>query len=98
MTIYQNGDMLELGERSIEYHKILGAYIINKNIDAVFAYGNFAKYIVQEMENAVFFHQFYSKKSTLIAELKEYLQDNDIIYLKGSRSMEMENIIKELKI
>ena len=37
-------------------------------------------------------------KNVLINDLKEYLQEGDIIYLKGSRGMKMEDIISGLKI
>ena len=91
------GDMLELGSKEKESHQILGKYLIDKKIDAVFAYGNLSKYIIQSMDGAKGIHQFYSDKKLLISDLKEYLRNGDTIYIKGSRGMGMEDVIMELR-
>ena len=49
------------------------------------------------MNGASEFHQFYENKTALITELKDFLKDGDIIYLKGSRDMKMEEIITGLQ-
>ena len=91
------GDMLELGDKEEDYHKRLGKYLIDKKVDAVFAYGNLSQHAIHTMDGTNIFHQFYSDKNSLISDLKEYLQDGDIIYIKGSRGMKMEDIIIGLK-
>ena len=68
-----------------------------KKVDAVFAYGNLSKHAIRAMNGANSFHQFYSDKKLLIADLKKYLQDGDVIYIKGSRGMKMEDIITGIK-
>jgi UDP-N-acetylmuramyl pentapeptide synthase len=37
---------------------------------------------------------YFTNQDKLIKKLKAYITKNDIIYIKGSRSMKMENIIK----
>ena len=91
------GDMLELGKKEEEYHLELGRYLVDKKVDAVFAYGNLSQYAIRAMNGANCFHQFYSDKKVLITDLKEYLQDGDVVYIKGSRGMKMEDIITGLK-
>jgi UDP-N-acetylmuramoyl-tripeptide--D-alanyl-D-alanine ligase len=91
------GDMLELGAKEEEYHKQLGKYLVNKKVDAVFAYGDLSQHTIHAMNGANIFHQFYTDKDSLISDLKEYLQDGDIIYIKGSRGMKMEDVITGLK-
>ena len=91
------GDMLELGDKEKIYHQQLGRYLVEKKVDAVFAYGNLSQHAIHAMNGAKGFHQFYSDKNLLIIDLKEYLQDGDVIYLKGSRGMKMEDVITGLK-
>ena len=91
------GDMLELGDKEEEIHQKLGKYLVEKKIDAVFAYGNLSENIIHTLKDTNIFNQFYFDKKLLIIDLKSYLQDDDIIYIKGSRGMEMEDIITGLK-
>lgn len=91
------GDMLELGSLEKRHHSELGKLLSEKHIDAVFAYGKLSEYAIKAMNGTTAFHQFYDDKSKLIADLKNYLTDGDIIYLKGSRGMKMEEIITGLK-
>ena len=71
--------------------------ISEKKVDAVFAYGNLSQHIIHAMNGSNCFYQFYSDKNLLITDLKEYLHDGDVIYIKGSRGMKMEDIITGLK-
>ena len=40
--------------------------------------------------------EFYNDKKLLINDLKQFINKNDVIYIKGSRSMKMEEIIMNL--
>ena len=91
------GDMLELGDQEEEFHQKLGKYLVEKKIDAVFAYGNLSEHIIHALKDTNIFNQFYTDKNLLIIDLKSYLQEGDIIYIKGSRGMKMEDIITGLK-
>ena len=71
--------------------------LIKNKVDAVFAYGNLSKYTIEAMDGSNIFHKFYSDKNLLVDHLKEYLNEGDIIYIKGSRNMKMEDIIKGLE-
>ena len=91
------GDMLELGDKEEEHHQKLGRYLVDKKVDAVFAYGDLSQHAIRAMNGAKVFHQFYSDKNLLLTDLKEYLQNGDVIYIKGSRGMKMEDIITGLQ-
>ena len=91
------GDMLELGAKEKEYHEELGKYLAKKNIDAIFAYGHLTQYTINAINTSNAHKKFYVDKKLLISELKEFLKDDDIIYIKGSRGMKMEDVIKGLK-
>ena len=49
------------------------------------------------MNGAAEFHQFYENKKNLLTDLKDFIKKGDIIYLKGSRGMKMEEIITGLQ-
>jgi len=91
------GDMLELGDKEEEHHQRLGRYLVDKKVDAVFAYGALSQHVIHAMNGSKGFYQFYSDKNVLITDLKEYLQDGDVVYIKGSRGMKMEDVIVGLK-
>jgi UDP-N-acetylmuramoyl-tripeptide--D-alanyl-D-alanine ligase len=66
-------------------------------VDAVFACGDLTRHTIHAMNGAAMFHQFYDDKASLLTDLKEFLMTGDIIYIKGSRSMRMEEIITGLQ-
>jgi UDP-N-acetylmuramoyl-tripeptide--D-alanyl-D-alanine ligase len=85
--------MLELGIDSIFYHKDLGKYIKDKDIDKVYTYGNDSKYIGYTC-NKISNH--YEDKELLIKDLKEELSEDTVIYFKASRGIKLEEIIDKL--
>ena len=91
------GDMLELGKMDKEHHRILGRHLSGKKIDAVFAYGDLTQHTIHALNGASMFHQFYNDKTSLLKDLKEFLMNGDIVYVKGSRGMKMEEIITGLQ-
>lgn len=94
------GDMKELGENEIEYHKEIGRYLADKNLKALITVGELGKYIVLGLNELQFSdRQIYSFSNNIDAgkKLKELLTKNDIVLIKGSRVMEMEVIIDNLE-
>ena len=91
------GDMLELGELEKDHHQTLGKYLSEKKVDAVFAFGDLTRHTIQAMNGAAMFHQYYDDKVNLLTDLKAFISEGDIIYVKGSRGMKMEEIITGLQ-
>lgn len=90
-------DMLELGEFSKSIHYDIGKSIDKEKIDYVLAYGNDSIEIINGalnsgIKNAIFFND----KNELIKELKELLQPNDCVLVKGSRGMKMDEVVNEI--
>ena len=87
------GDMLELGNKKILEHKNLSKLINKSNIDIILTYGDLTKHT-----NANISISKYSKHYTNIEQLKIALNNivccNDLVYLKGSRNMRLEQIYK----
>lgn len=83
------GDMGELGENEVQYHKELGEYIFKKNpVAKVLTVGNLAKNIAEP-------------NFMTVEEAVEYIKNNipkeSKLFLKASRSMKFERIIELLK-
>ena len=91
------GDMGELGDNEINYHKELGQYIVShknfKKGTKVISIGNLSKYITDEIPNSAHFDTI----EDVIPYIKSSIDKKDIIFLKASRSMKFEKIIELLK-
>ena len=79
------GDMLELGKDEIAYHQAIDT----SRIDVVYTYGSIFR-------EACITENAYIDKETLVRTLKSQLCANDVILVKGSRSMAMETIVHNL--
>jgi len=86
------GDMLELGEKSEEYHKNIKYYLKKSKAEYIFLYG-------KEMKNLWSVCQddkrvYYFEDKVLISKKIESINEKSVILLKGSRGMKLEEIIK----
>jgi len=89
------GDMFELGPFEQNAHEDIGKFLLNASIDLVITTGErmkFAHQILKENKASYWFES----KSEIIEYLNKNLAENDLVYLKGSRSMQMEKIIEGL--
>ncbi|MBR7007593.1 MAG: UDP-N-acetylmuramoyl-tripeptide--D-alanyl-D-alanine ligase [Ruminococcus sp.] len=92
-------DMLELGERSAEFHKKVGEYVARSNADRLYCYGELARnYIIGAVENGFDKSRcmHFSDRDELAEYLKGKLQKGDSVLLKGSRGMALEEVFKAI--
>lgn len=96
-------DMKELGEKSKVEHENIAIEISKLAVDRVLFYGNEMKYAFKKFKNIIkkegnnkFEINHFSVKTDLIKELKETLNKHDIILVKGSRGMKMEEVVREI--
>jgi UDP-N-acetylmuramoyl-tripeptide--D-alanyl-D-alanine ligase len=91
-------DMLELGEEDEKYHKEIGNLINEKKIDYVFTYGRLANFISLEAAQKLGFDHSknFSDKPEMIKVITELIGPNDIVLVKGSRGMNMEDVVNGL--
>lgn len=95
------GDMLELGEFSAEEHRRIGKYLQDKKIDFVFCLGPFSRLIVEELhkkKNHSIHSEIFTSHQEVARELSQRVRENDIVLVKGSRSMSMEKVLDYLDI
>jgi len=89
--IFVLGDMLELGDIEIEEHNKLADSFNKSNIDIILTYGELSKDMHRYISKNKY-SKHYSSKNKLRTELNNLVCKDDIVYLKGSRSMKLENL------
>ena len=92
-VIYVLGDMLELGEREEVLHREIGKLINLKEDDLVLTFGNLSRYISEEVEKRGLSSKHFNSKDNLRKFLLETIKEGDIVAIKGSRGMRMEEIL-----
>lgn len=93
--IFIFGDMKELGENEIDFHKEIANYCEGK-IDGIICYGDLAKNTFNNSKSIPLSLHF-DNKDALVAEVCSLLENDDIIMLKGSRSMELDSVAEDIK-
>lgn len=88
------GDMGELGDSAPILHAEVGQYAQQKGIDALYTLGNLS----MEMSRAFSATpQHYSDANTLAEVLKNSMNENTNVLIKGSRFMKMEQVVALLQ-
>jgi UDP-N-acetylmuramoyl-tripeptide--D-alanyl-D-alanine ligase len=92
------GDMLELGEGSEPEHRNVGGEAVLMGIDALFCYGPMMKVAVESAyKSGLGKAKHFNTKIALSDELNHYVRQGDIVLVKGSRGMRMEDVVDALK-
>lgn len=88
-------DMLELGKVSKKEHSYIGSLAAKLKLENLLTTGpesintyKFAKGVQNNL--------YFEKKTDLIGYLKNKIKKNDVIYVKGSRGMKMEEVVENL--
>jgi UDP-N-acetylmuramoyl-tripeptide--D-alanyl-D-alanine ligase len=84
-------DMLELGENAIDEHRRIGQAAASYGVEYLLTFGALAKHIHDAA--ATKFKAHYDQKNILSEYLAELLTDGDIVLVKGSRGMKMEDVV-----
>jgi UDP-N-acetylmuramoyl-tripeptide--D-alanyl-D-alanine ligase len=89
------GDMLELGDKSASEHYGLGEYLSASGVDYVIACGNFGRTVLEGAGSKT--NGFYAGSHEEAAgTVKEIARPGDLVLVKGSRGMRMEEVTKRL--
>ena len=92
--IFIFADMKELGSDEIRFHEEIGDYCSEK-IDIIMCYGDLAKNVIND-SNKIPIQLHFDTKASLSEELSNIMQENDAILLKGSRSMKLDLVVKDI--
>ncbi len=101
MKVYKNrviilGDMLELGEKSVELHKKLKSQIKNAKPLIVLTLGKYMKYLAEELTNTKINSVHFKTRKSLRKFLEKFDLNNTVILVKGSRGMRMEEFVEQI--
>ncbi|WP_341750145.1 UDP-N-acetylmuramoyl-tripeptide--D-alanyl-D-alanine ligase [Candidatus Tisiphia endosymbiont of Sialis lutaria] len=91
------GDMLELGDNSIKFHKDLIPAILDSGANRVFLVGNNTQYIYQSLPDEIEKIHF-DNVDLLIENLSKLLKGNELILIKGSNSTQLSKIIQSFEL
>ncbi|MGI6206349.1 MAG: UDP-N-acetylmuramoyl-tripeptide--D-alanyl-D-alanine ligase [Anaerovoracaceae bacterium] len=93
-------DMLELGDRSEEFHREIGKYVVSKGVDILAAVGENASYIADGAAEASGDKDIkilrFKDCGDFISKAGEIIKDGDVILVKGSHSMNMGDAVSYL--
>ncbi|MFD1218047.1 MULTISPECIES: UDP-N-acetylmuramoyl-tripeptide--D-alanyl-D-alanine ligase [Microbulbifer] len=90
------GDMLELGDQSILLHKGLSKDIIRSKPDRVILLGDKIQSIQQELSKNDIVNAQYNDLSALQSDLKQIIDRDQLILIKGSHGTGLHKIVKHL--
>ncbi|MBO7744354.1 UDP-N-acetylmuramoyl-tripeptide--D-alanyl-D-alanine ligase [Paenibacillus sp. MWE-103] len=92
------GDMLELGEEEIEFHEEIATCIDMTKIHSVFTIGNLSKIISDMLTHTsqTGMVKHFTSKEDLISACIRVLRKNDVVLIKGSRGLKLEEICNSL--
>ena len=91
-------DMFELGENTNAFHQEVGKYAAEKSIDLLIAVGAHAKFIAEGAKEILEEKKvhYYETKELLIQDIGSMISSGDVILLKGSRGMAMDQVVKKI--
>ncbi len=94
------GDMLELGEETIDFHLELGRKVASLGIDLLLVVGELARFIGEGAKEAGMSSGdilTFENNQQVSFYLLENLKEGDLVLVKGSRKMKTEEVVLSLK-
>ncbi len=91
-------DMLELGSKSADYHRKLASQILKSGCSYCITYGEHTKITNKQLKALNYKNVFHFSSLKKIASFlkKEINNEKYLIFLKGSRKMQLEDVLKYL--
>lgn len=90
------GDMYELGRYETESHREVGLYAAEQSVDYVIAVGQLGRLIGEAVAAAGGSTDWAATNEQAIQLLSQYVQSGDVVLVKGSRGMKMEQIVEQI--
>lgn len=90
------GDMFELGSMSESAHRDVGKHAAASGIDMLISIGNDSAYISEEAKSGIKEVKHFEDKETFYTVMDETIVSGDVVLLKGSNGMHMDQIVKKI--
>ena len=88
------GDMLELGECALDYHRAIASYAKERGIDALYCFGDLSAVMSEMFAQA----KHFDSRTSLIDALLPEIDDQVTMLVKGSKSMKMHEVVDAMKL
>ncbi len=91
------GDMLELGDESPAYHEQIGRHLAQYDFDLALLVGPMSAHILEGATAAGVARgrvQHFDTAEQCAARIEGILREDDLVYLKGSRGIGLEAVLK----
>lgn len=91
------GDVLELGEYSMDIHREIGKVLLDSDLDYIVTVGNDTKYSDEYLnDNGYYNVKHFDKESDSYDYLASLLKEGDIVLIKGSHGINLKNVVNYL--
>lgn len=92
-------DMLELGPDSPDYHREVGEYLGTTKVTDLYITGTLSKEYMKAAlkRNPALKTQWFASNEELISFLQNYLDEHDVMLVKGSNGMKLYEVTKSLE-
>jgi len=91
------GDMLELGEYAVQEHEAIGQTALKMGIDVLLGFGSITCHTVEAFRSNGGEAVHFEEQDDLTNHILSVLQAGDGVLVKGSRGMQMENVVEAVK-
>lgn len=88
------GDMRELGEKSAQYHQEIGEAAKKSGIQQLYCLGDLTRHAAAAFGKKAY---FFADRNELIQALKAQLHNEVTVLIKGSNSMQMDQVVAALR-
>ncbi|NTW72189.1 MAG: UDP-N-acetylmuramoyl-tripeptide--D-alanyl-D-alanine ligase [Eubacteriaceae bacterium] len=99
MLVAALGDMFEIGEEAEKYHREVGKFAAENDIDRLITVGEMSIYYNKGAEDSGFDQRYslhFNSKDELQDYLDNHIKSKYVILIKGSRGMRMEEVVHHL--
>ncbi|MDR1498858.1 MAG: UDP-N-acetylmuramoyl-tripeptide--D-alanyl-D-alanine ligase [Rickettsiales bacterium] len=90
------GDILEAGEKSVEFHLSLKQHILDSNIQLLITTGDYMKMLSESLDGHDLQLLHVSDITLLTDSIKNYLEDKDLVFIKSSKGIGTYKVLNQL--
>lgn len=90
------GDMLEAGNKSLEFHLGLKKYLINYKIDLFITVGQYMNQLNDLLENSSINRVKFNTIDDITDNIKNYLKNNDLVFIKSSKGIKTYKVLNSI--